>query len=126
MSAQVGDVRSVLATASDRAWQKVFAPILLPERDTRGAAAMSIAVMNRLWVNSPTSGNERLVLLPRHGAVARRTQGPRWSGSSRRWTSSRNISGSTRSSCDCATSPTSTPVRELMGGGVVHVVGGFF
>lgn len=29
----------------------------------RGADAMSIAVMNWVWTNSPTSGNERLVLL---------------------------------------------------------------
>jgi hypothetical protein len=28
----------------------------------RGAGAMSIAVMNWVWANSPTSGNERLVL----------------------------------------------------------------
>ncbi|HUZ56011.1 MAG TPA: helix-turn-helix domain-containing protein [Streptosporangiaceae bacterium] len=29
----------------------------------RGAGAMSIAVMNWVWAHSPTSGNERLVLL---------------------------------------------------------------
>ena len=71
MSAQVGDVRSVLATASDRAWQKLFAPVLLPEPDTRGAAAMSIAVMNWVWASSPTSGNERLVLLALADACSR-------------------------------------------------------
>jgi hypothetical protein len=32
---------------------------------------MSIAVMNWVWANSPTSGNERLVLLALVGACSR-------------------------------------------------------
>ena len=36
---------------------------LAPEPDSRGAGLVSIAVMNWVWLNSPTSGNERLVLL---------------------------------------------------------------
>ena len=36
-----------------------------------GAAAMSIAVMNWVWANSPTSGNERLVLLALADACSR-------------------------------------------------------
>jgi hypothetical protein len=37
----------------------------------RGAGAMSIAVMNWVWANSPTSGNERLVLLALADACSR-------------------------------------------------------
>jgi hypothetical protein len=37
----------------------------------REAGAMSIAVMNWVWANSPTSGNERLVLLALADACSR-------------------------------------------------------
>jgi hypothetical protein len=47
------------------------APISLPESDIGVAVAMSIAVMNWVWARSPTSGNERLVLLALADACSR-------------------------------------------------------
>src|SRR5260221_13101529 len=37
-------------------------PFPLPESDIQEAGTMSIAIMNWVWANSPTSGNERLAL----------------------------------------------------------------
>ena len=47
------------------------APILASEPDTWKRGPMSIAVMNWVWANSPTSGNERLVLLALADACSR-------------------------------------------------------
>ena len=69
--AQVSDPRSAWQTAYERTWQRISAPILLPEPDMRGAAAVSIVVMNWVWANSSTSGNERLVLLALADACSR-------------------------------------------------------
>jgi hypothetical protein len=64
----------------ERACRRPSAAISLPKSDTRPqardspqgkATAMSIAVMNRVRANSPTSGKERLVLLALAGACSR-------------------------------------------------------
>ena len=76
MSAQVSGSSATRWVAPAGIWRSLPAPISLPEPDTRPrdggtAIAVCIAVMNWVLANSPTSGNERLVLLALADACSR-------------------------------------------------------